>query len=481
MTTSTPEDAVPAAVAGFLKGFGTSTLVRAEPNGRLFFAVPGPDGGESLVKLVPKAELASFALYIEHLRVVGRSLRNVEGVLAPEAAGEVGDYVYVQTRYLRGAVTLSARMGEIDAATALRVMAGLAERMHEIHRRGFVHADLKPDNVLLSGPSGTDVSVIDFGMVAYGDDAGSLVIVGAYRYLPPALRTPPVEIGPYIDLYALGVIGLEMLSGSRRVPSPVTHQVLAHELAAGRMAADLGDLARELAAAILVDLLSARERGMTAEDIAARLRPLIDSAGSQGAAPPAAAGDALAPEPGPTVAALERAIKEMGRVAEEVEEQTRYLVLAAEGLTVRAADQGSLADEMRAVFTNATARARQSWVATVAMTLVAFALLIALVVTAAVMTVVTRSAWWGLLLGGASFTGVFGYLIWKPFDRLFQATMIVGQLEMIHLQAAASLRTTEDAGERSQIYQRAIAALEELRVGTAREEASKATGKPRGR
>jgi len=163
---------------------------------------------------------------------------------------------------------------------------------------------------------------------------------------------------------------------------------------------------------------------------------------------------------------MEGILKDLQRAAERVEEGTKAMLQATEGLKLVGTGLDTLDEDLRLVFASGRSRANRSWMVTMGMTLVAFGLLITMIAAAAVMTVVTRNPWWGLLLGGASFSGVFGYLIWKPFERVFQSTLMVAQLEMIQVQAAANLSTARNVDERQRAYQQAIAALEELRTSS---------------
>jgi tetratricopeptide (TPR) repeat protein/tRNA A-37 threonylcarbamoyl transferase component Bud32 len=99
---------------------------------------------------------------------------------------------------------------------AAQLVATLAEAMHAGHQRGIVHRDLKPDNVLLTA-DGTP-KVTDFGL-AKKLDAGaghtaSGVIVGTPSYMAPEqARGRGREVGPAADVYALGAILYEALTG----------------------------------------------------------------------------------------------------------------------------------------------------------------------------------------------------------------------------------------------------------------------------
>jgi serine/threonine-protein kinase len=106
--------------------------------------------------------------------------------------------------------------GVLPARQAARIGAEVAEALDHAHDRGVVHRDIKPGNVLL-GPAG-EARVVDFGIARLVDDAESRLtsagtIAGTLGYLAPEqLRGEPA--GPPADIFAVGVLVAEMVSGS---------------------------------------------------------------------------------------------------------------------------------------------------------------------------------------------------------------------------------------------------------------------------
>ncbi len=127
---------------------------------------------------------------------------------------ESGTY-YIAMEYLPGG-TLKDRIlrrGALPARTAAAVTLQIAEALSAAHRAGVVHRDIKPHNVLITASG--DVKVGDFGIARAASSTtmtrtGS--ILGTAHYISPeqAMGEP---VGPQSDLYSLGIVLYEMLTG----------------------------------------------------------------------------------------------------------------------------------------------------------------------------------------------------------------------------------------------------------------------------
>ncbi|MCP3914074.1 MAG: protein kinase [bacterium] len=133
---------------------------------------------------------------------------------------EVGDYEgrhYISMRLIEGEsldACLQAYQGDHRASAAL--IARTARAVHHGHRRGVLHRDLKPSNVLLDR-NGTP-HVADFGTAKLVDGSGQRTltgfICGTPAYMAPEQAAADVEVTVATDVYALGCMLYELLTGS---------------------------------------------------------------------------------------------------------------------------------------------------------------------------------------------------------------------------------------------------------------------------
>jgi eukaryotic-like serine/threonine-protein kinase len=134
--------------------------------------------------------------------------------------------------------TLSAMLtsGPLRPSHAAALAVELAEALHVIHERGIVHRDIKPSNVLLRPPalpSGSPrATLADFGIAALVDSArvtATGTLVGTAAYLSPE-QARGQRAGTPTDVYALGLVLLEALSGRRAFAQATPHEALAARL-----------------------------------------------------------------------------------------------------------------------------------------------------------------------------------------------------------------------------------------------------------
>ena len=212
--------------------------------GAIYLAVDQQTGEEVAIKaLPPRGEGASdtaIGRFERELKVV-RNLSH-PGIVEVIDYGETHNRIlymvmeFIEGRTLEREVT---RQGKFSVDEALSVTRQIASALHAAHGAGVIHRDLKPANIMLiSTTAGYRVKVLDFGMAKLfarlGDESivaltREGVAVGTPRYIAPEQARGSKDIGPWTDVYALGLLLYEMLTGNKAVEhDSVESAVAAH-------------------------------------------------------------------------------------------------------------------------------------------------------------------------------------------------------------------------------------------------------------
>lgn len=148
------------------------------------------------------------------------------GIAAVYEAGwtetETGKRPFFAMEYVEGRELLEfANEHRLDLPTRLRLACQVAEAAHYAHERGIVHRDLKPSNVLVDVRG--EPKVLDFGVArALGSDSHATQtgqLVGTLSHMSPEQASGGGEVDRRSDVYSLGVILYELLTGRPPVPT----------------------------------------------------------------------------------------------------------------------------------------------------------------------------------------------------------------------------------------------------------------------
>ncbi|GAQ62967.1 serine/threonine-protein kinase PK-1 [Streptomyces scabiei] len=167
--------------------------------------------------------------FIREAKSVARlSHPNVVGVYDQ---GTDGSYVYLAMEYVAGCTLRDVLRdrGALQPRAALDILEPVLAALGAAHRAGFVHRDMKPENVLI-GDDGR-VKVADFGLVRAVDTVTSTTgsVLGTVSYLAPE-QLEHGTTDARVDVYACGVTLYEMLTGGKPHAGESPAQVLYHAL-----------------------------------------------------------------------------------------------------------------------------------------------------------------------------------------------------------------------------------------------------------
>jgi len=149
--------------------------------------------------------------------------------------GEVAGLIYFVMGYVAGE-SLAERLrtsGPLAEDEARVLLAAICDALDYAHRRGVVHRDIKPDNILIDAASGAP-QLTDFGIAKAMAAETKLTsighLMGTPDYMSPEQATGQGDVGPRSDLYSLGVLAYELVSGQRPFRGGTTTEALVQRL-----------------------------------------------------------------------------------------------------------------------------------------------------------------------------------------------------------------------------------------------------------
>lgn len=154
-----------------------------------------------------------------------------------DAGRDADGQLYIAFEYVEGedVRTRLEREGAMPFDEARQVALKVAEVLAFAHARGVVHRDIKPENVRIRKDlAGTHVKVLDFGIARFTQDADARLtaeggLAGTPRYMAPE-QIKGAAVDARADVYALGLLVFEMMTGREAYPAASTALLLLHQL-----------------------------------------------------------------------------------------------------------------------------------------------------------------------------------------------------------------------------------------------------------
>ena len=200
------------------------------------YRVRAPGGGDAALKLLLRADAGAFARFERERRLLA-SLGEEQGFVGLLDAGTLSEGAFLVMPFLPGG-TLRQRLkaGPLGVEETIALGVGLARALGNAHERGIVHRDVKPENVLFAS-SGRPL-LADLGLARHFDRSlpgGSQSLSqtahgtgkGTPGYMAPEQLGAARSVGPPADVFALGALLHECLSGRRAFSGDSTLEVFA--------------------------------------------------------------------------------------------------------------------------------------------------------------------------------------------------------------------------------------------------------------
>ena len=198
------------------------------------------DGRRLAVKILNEGEAAEVEVvrrFIEEGKLSQRLQHpNIVRVYGVEVAEDGCPYLVME--FLAGVplAAYTAQGGRVPLAQSIMILKGMLAGLAHAHAQGVVHRDLKPDNVYLALDKDKqyEVKILDFGIAKVMDLAGGMgkrtrtgVLLGTPAYMSPEQIRSSKDVDARSDLFSVGVLAFEMLTGRPAFPAPTEYAKLA--------------------------------------------------------------------------------------------------------------------------------------------------------------------------------------------------------------------------------------------------------------
>lgn len=127
-------------------------------------------------------------------------------------SGDIDGMLYIVMEFIEGCSLHESAYGQVvDPAQAAAIVKGICDGLAHAHEHGIIHRDIKPANILLNTKA--EPKIGDFGLAhTLGADQTG-VIMGTPGYTAPEIFEDPDQAGPLADIYSVGVILQQLLTG----------------------------------------------------------------------------------------------------------------------------------------------------------------------------------------------------------------------------------------------------------------------------
>jgi serine/threonine protein kinase len=220
----------PADLAPLFPGYEMDGLIAAGGMGAVYAAIQKSLDRSVAIKILPP-ELSANAAFRAGFEAEAKAMArlNHPNLIGVYDFGEVSGMLYIIMEFVPGCSLFNSAHGTaIDPAEVVRIVSGICSGLAHAHDNGIIHRDIKPANVLLDLNANPKIG--DFGLARPADRQvqENEEIFGTPHYTAPEVVNTPHSVDHRADIFSLGVILHELLTGRLPADDPRPTSVISH-------------------------------------------------------------------------------------------------------------------------------------------------------------------------------------------------------------------------------------------------------------
>ena len=208
-----------------MPGYDFECLIAKGGMGAVYKAKQRSLARDVAIKILPR-EVGQDPIFRQSFETEARAMArlNHPNLIGVYDSGAVDDMLYIVMEYVPGkSLYHSSYQKKVEPVQAAQLVQGICEGLGHAHENGIIHRDIKPANILLTPKAAPKIG--DFGLARPVESEGAGLVMGTPGYTAPEVISSPHVADRRSDLFAVGVILYELMTGQRQeagAPPPST-------------------------------------------------------------------------------------------------------------------------------------------------------------------------------------------------------------------------------------------------------------------